>query len=182
TGAATASSVVSSSLTAKATEDLVLASDSGTVTLGSGGSVVTSGSFSAAALDSTPIGNTVPSSGVFSSLTLDGGYSFPVVDGTDGQVLLTDGAGHAKWGVPPAIASVENLVVDDDLSVTGNLILESNVVSASDLSVNIGAETYTFGESLLSVPVPMSVTGTATASSVVSSSLTAKAAEDLVLT
>ncbi|GIQ84636.1 hypothetical protein KIPB_006171, partial [Kipferlia bialata] len=156
--------------------------DGTTLRVGEGATqVVMEGNLVANSLDNTPIGSTGASSGTFSSLSVDGGYSFPSNDGTVGQVLLTDGSGNLSWAAPPSTVSLDSLVVDDALTISGDLTLGSDLVSASDLDIVIGANTYTMGETLLSVPVPLTVTGVASATSLVSSSLEALAGGSLVL-
>ncbi|GIQ85355.1 hypothetical protein KIPB_007005, partial [Kipferlia bialata] len=79
-------------------------------------------------IDGTAIGGTTPAAGAFSDLTV-GAYSLPSLDGTAGQVLLTDGAGSADWADVPsagglsltargAVAAGDALVLNPDGTVS----------------------------------------------------------------
>lgn len=49
------------------------------------------------AIDNEHIGQNIPGKGKFTELTVSGAFTFPGVDGTDGQVMKTDGAGVITW-------------------------------------------------------------------------------------
>ncbi|GIQ89004.1 hypothetical protein KIPB_011376, partial [Kipferlia bialata] len=113
----------------------VVSVSSSTTRIGSGTTRVdVPGSLSAGDIQDTPIGGTTPAAGTFSSLALDGGYVLPPTDGTLGQVLTTDGAGNASWGLPPAptvIAAAAEALTAGDPVVMNSLGSLSLVTSYS---------------------------------------------------
>lgn len=51
-------------------------------------------------IEGVDIGQTTPGLGEFSSLGVNGAFTFPTVDGTNGQVLQTNGSGVLSWVTP----------------------------------------------------------------------------------
>ncbi|GIQ83975.1 hypothetical protein KIPB_005383, partial [Kipferlia bialata] len=95
-------------------------------------------------IDGTAIGGTTPAAGAFSDLTV-GTYSLPSLDGTAGQVLLTDGAGSADWADVPtagglsltargAVTAGDALVLNQD----GTVSSVSEYPSGYGVSTDIG--------------------------------------------
>jgi|GEM_PF-2249868 len=50
--------------------------------------------------------------GEFDTLSIEGAFTFPTSDGTNGDVLTTDGSGSVSWGAPS----------DDDWTVSGGIV------------------------------------------------------------
>ncbi|GCA63494.1 hypothetical protein KIPB_010280, partial [Kipferlia bialata] len=80
--------------------------------------VVVSGSLSSVSIEDSIIGGTTPAAGTFSSLSLEGGYSLPTVDGASGEVLFTDGSGAVSWG---AITTLSSHVDGLSVAYTGEM-------------------------------------------------------------
>ncbi len=78
-------------------------------------------------------------------LTINNSYTFPSADGTNGQVLATDGAGTLSFqDVPTGISNLEDNGTDVQNSTTGtgalkwdNVSIDGNTISSTDLNGNI---------------------------------------------
>ncbi len=90
------------------------------------------------------IGTTTPGTGKFTNLTV-GAYSFPSADGSNGQVLTTDGSGTLSWadassfdpaspgnigGTTPAAASFTGM--DIEVQSTNPLLARGNTIANLD--------------------------------------------------
>lgn len=91
------------------------------------GGVGVAGNIHAAAINSTPIGNTNPSTAAFTTLTSNGATTFTSTDPSttysDGAVVVTGGVGIGG-----------NLNVGSNLTVTGNTIIQGNLTVQGDFT------------------------------------------------
>jgi len=80
------------------------------------------------------IGSATPNSGTFTALTVGttNTYAFPSEDGTDGQVLVTDGTGDLSWETPSGggsgIPVPSGAVANDLLTFDGTNWIARNIV------------------------------------------------------
>ncbi|GIQ87109.1 hypothetical protein KIPB_009082, partial [Kipferlia bialata] len=143
--------------------DLVLTVDAASYTMGK--------SLLSVPVPMTVTGTATATDVVSSSLSAAAGESLVLETGAETVTLNSSGG----------VATTGGLSVGGGVTVTGDLTLNGGVTSSVDFGVEVGAKSYTIGETLLSVPVPLTVTGAATATSLVSSSLEAATGEALVL-
>jgi hypothetical protein len=91
------------------------------------GGVGVSGNIHAAAINNTPIGNTIPSTAAFTTLTSNGATTFTSSAASttsgDGAVVVTGGMGVGG-----------NLNVGSNLTVTGNTIIQGNLTVLGDFT------------------------------------------------
>ncbi|MCO5251900.1 MAG: hypothetical protein M9949_10845 [Candidatus Kapabacteria bacterium] len=101
------------------------------------------------------IGSATPNSGAFTALTVGttNTYAFPSEDGTDGQVLVTDGTGDLSWETPSGItgSGTTNYMTKWTTggSVIGNSLFQDNGTSASiNTSIASGYQLYVYRQQL----------------------------------
>ena len=64
-------------------------------------------------IDSTPIGQSTPAAGTFSSLNVNNAYSLPSTAGTNAYVLTTDGAGGSSWAASAGGGGGSSLTIEE---------------------------------------------------------------------
>jgi len=103
-------------------------------------------------IENTPIGATTSSTGNFTTLTTSstanlGGLLFPIVDGTNGQVLTTNGSGNLSWAAQNSITndSISSANIQDGSIFTADLAtgsvttaeISDGTVSTADLADSV---------------------------------------------